>query len=187
MQETTWASAPYLQVRGHIPGLDGVRGLAIALVLFHHLWPWIWDGPVLSVVTRLHHLGWIGVDIFFVLSGFLITGILLDSRGRAGYWRNFIARRALRIFPLYFLFLVVAFAVLPGLLTLLGQADPLLLENRKALPWFVTYMSNHIVLFDDLSVRSLLRTDGVAGVQGGIHESLAITWSLSVEEQFYLA
>ena len=85
--------------------LDGLRGIAILLVLLHHLWP---TKGALSHLGRISEAGWIGVDLFFVLSGYLITGILLDSAGRPHYYRNFIVRRTLRIFPLYYLFLLCA-------------------------------------------------------------------------------
>src|SRR5207245_9386686 len=96
----------------HMPVLDGLRGVAVLLVLLIHA---IW-GPLrpatasIDVVVRaVAYAGWMGVDLFFVLSGFLITGILLDTRGQPGWWPNFIARRALRIFPLYYGALTVLF------------------------------------------------------------------------------
>jgi len=175
-----------IRFRGHLPALDGVRGLAILLVLFHHLWPYEWSNPITSALTRVSHAGWIGVDLFFVLSGFLITGILIDSRGRERYFRTFIARRSLRIFPLYFLFLGIAFGVLPAVLSWIGHPDPVLEENRGALPWFLAYMSNHLTLFTDPVVTSAVGSELVDGLEHGLREFLAITWSLSVEEQFYL-
>lgn len=88
----------------HFPALDGVRGIAILLVMFHHLWPpgSLGHGIIGRVADRAAESGWLGVDLFFVLSGFLITGILVQSRGSPHYFRNFYMRRTLRIFPLYF-------------------------------------------------------------------------------------
>jgi peptidoglycan/LPS O-acetylase OafA/YrhL len=93
-----------------LPALDGIRGLAVPGVMAEHYeirdWPWRagW-----SPVWHAIQLGGSGVDLFFVLSGFLITGILLDTRSRSDYFRSFMLRRALRIFPLYYAALVVIF------------------------------------------------------------------------------
>lgn len=98
----------------HIPALDGVRGIAISLVLAEHL---LWSNPNIGsdrfshVIYSLHTCGWIGVDLFFVLSGFLITGILQDSLHDRHFLRNFYARRALRIFPLYYCFFFVTVGI----------------------------------------------------------------------------
>jgi len=97
-------------VRGHMPALDGMRGIAILLVLAHTF-------DVIQTRNGMGHdidlaldTGWIGVQLFFVLSGFLITGILLDTRSKPHYFRTFWIRRVLRIFPLYFGVLAVATA-----------------------------------------------------------------------------
>lgn len=107
---------PALRAWARIPVLDGIRGLAALLVIVHHFgfgtdpsYP-RWAGRMLSYVASL---GWTGVDLFFVLSGFLITGILLDAKGSEHYFRNFYARRVLRIFPLYYGVLLLTFLVLP--------------------------------------------------------------------------
>jgi peptidoglycan/LPS O-acetylase OafA/YrhL len=102
-------------VRGHIPALDGVRGLAILLVLAVHIRVSPGDLWFDQAFDFVRSGGGIGVDLFFVLSGFLISGILLDSRGGPGYFRAFYFRRVLRIFPLYYLTLAVLFLVLPHL------------------------------------------------------------------------
>lgn len=92
---------------GRLPELDGFRALAIWMVLIHHAFygfarpdgALAWAPPLLmEIIFR----GWLGVDLFFVLSGLLITGILLDSKGRPRYFRNFYSRRILRIVPVYF-------------------------------------------------------------------------------------
>jgi peptidoglycan/LPS O-acetylase OafA/YrhL len=81
-----------------VPQLDALRGLAILWVIAHN------TTEKFGTVGWLHPLldrGWVGVELFFALSGFLITGILLDTKGSAGYFGNFYARRVLRILPLY--------------------------------------------------------------------------------------
>ena len=100
--------------RGIFPDSTGSAGSPVLMVMFHH-----WTFLELSTnrldlwVAKFLHGGWAGVDFFFVLSGFLITGILLDSAGRPNFFRDFYARRTLRIFPLYYAFLF-AFIVLPA-------------------------------------------------------------------------
>src|SRR5437868_9243746 len=85
--------------RTYLPALDGLRGWAVLVVILGHLA----SGFRWNSLAMLAQYGGIGVDLFFVLSGFLITGILLDAKGRAGYLPNFYARRVLRIWPIYFL------------------------------------------------------------------------------------
>ena len=102
----------------HIPlsqrklvALDGVRGLAIVAVMLTHIaMQTVALNPTLRAIFAL---GWSGVDLFFVLSGFLITGILLDTRECSNYFRSFYPRRVMRIFPLYNGFLIVALLVFP--------------------------------------------------------------------------
>src|SRR4029450_13934129 len=110
---------------------------------------------------------WTGVDLFFVLSGFLITGILLDTRGSERYFTTFYARRILRIFPLYYLVLFLAFVVLPKFpalhLEVAGQAD-----LPPQWPYWL-YLTNFSI------------ADG-----GWVHGWVDVGWSLAIEEHFYL-
>lgn len=151
---------------GHTPTLDGLRGVAIVLVLAHNLD--VLDiarhSPVaVHVAKELLYLGWIGVQLFFVLSGYLITRGLIAAQGAPGYFRDFYIKRSLRIFPLYFLSLLAFTWLLP---TAWPQVfGPILPGDR----WLWLYLSNW--------------TEPL-GLGGG--ERLPHFWSLAVEEQFYL-
>ncbi len=110
-QESLQSGPPPPSFRSHIPELDGIRGIAILTVLLYHLFCYSmlhrnWSG-LAHIAARATENFSHGVDLFFVLSGFLITGILLDSRPDPHYFRNFYARRALRILPLYYTVLLV--------------------------------------------------------------------------------
>lgn len=153
--------------------LDGLRGVSIALVLlFHYFVQHIETRPgsLGAYAQKYLSLTWAGVDVFFVLSGFLLGGILLDQRGAENYFRVFYLRRALRIMPPYVLFLVLfalALALLPP------AAHPgmgwLLAEPLPFWP-YVVYLQNFS-----------MAGEGRFGPNFG-----APTWSLAVEEQFYL-
>jgi peptidoglycan/LPS O-acetylase OafA/YrhL len=139
-----------------MPQLDVLRGLAIAMVVVYHgifYSQTHQPGRVANEITRATQVGAMGVNLFFVLSGFLITGILLDAKGRPGYFSNFYVRRALRILPAYLL--TVAALVL------------LHMVSRGGVAVAVTFLAN---------------TNLFAGAQKYLP-----FWSLSVEEQFYLA
>jgi peptidoglycan/LPS O-acetylase OafA/YrhL len=154
---------------GHLACLDGLRGVAIALVMFHHFTIYGGMRPDIGVDRLYYALGqsaWWGVDLFFVLSGFLITGILIEARGSPGYFRIFYARRSLRIFPLYYGVLIVAFWAVPLLVT----PSPAFEGEMLAQSWYWTYLVNF---------RTAI--NGWPAFLG-----LGHFWSLAVEEQFYL-
>lgn len=146
--------------RQHFGALDGLRGVAILLVLLHGFDVIQPSGFFEHALDDSLDLGWIGVQLFFVLSGFLITGILLDTRQATGYYRSFFKRRFLRIFPLYYGILIVAFVLLPSL------AGPI--DGSAHEWWLWIYVANFTAPFG-------------AGVPAFPH-----FWSLCVEEQFYL-
>ncbi|MEO8103866.1 MAG: acyltransferase, partial [Betaproteobacteria bacterium] len=147
------------------PALDGLRGLAILLVLVHQFSLLEPQGDVLSFMfSNISNVGWTGVQLFFALSGFLITGILLDTRHAQNYYSGFYARRTLRIFPLYFIVLAVAFLVVPAI----GVVPPKLAADQPNQIWLWTYTSNW------------------ATVMGVGSKAFPHYWSLAVEEQFYL-
>lgn len=152
-----------------IPALDGVRGLAILLVLVFHFTiygGWQPSGFSERAYYALASGGWIGVDLFFVLSGFLITGILFDTRESTTFFRSFYARRILRIFPLYYAVLAIFFILIP-LFVDLGTAFR---QFQAGQGWYWSYLVNVKVALADW----------------GEFYHLGHFWSLAVEEQFYL-
>lgn len=151
-----------------IAGLDGVRGLAVlAVTLFRFGMP-LQDGtPGGDGVSWVFGKGERGVDLFFVLSGFLITGILYDAKGAGHYFRDFFVRRSLRIFPLYFGVLFAAFVLLPAVWpAVTDHTEP----ARSRQEWLWTYTTN-----------VCLSLDGRWSLGSFNH-----FWSLAVEEHFYL-
>ncbi len=112
-----------LHSRLHVPALDGIRGIAILLVDVYHSvrYAGIQPTAALDQLFLLGRVGWSGVDLFFALSGFLITGILYDAKGKDRYFRHFYATRILRIFPLYYGFWCFFFVILPSLTLRGGQ------------------------------------------------------------------
>src|SRR5579871_5042247 len=99
----------------HVPALDGIRGLAIlAVIAFHARVVFTSTSEMPALVFQFLSQGRLGVTLFFVLSGFLITGILLDTRESAAYFRRFYLRRVLRIFPLYFAYLFLILLAVRG-------------------------------------------------------------------------
>ena len=157
------ASVPGKARRRRFLALDGVRGLAVIAVLVTHASYAIHN----RIVFRVFQMGWTGVDLFFVLSGFLITGILLDTRSAVNRAGSFYARRVLRIFPIYYLTLGLALLAQARWAWVAADADMPTLGSR--LP-YLFYYTNFISLWHH----------GIA------HQTLlSHFWSLAVEEQFY--
>lgn len=146
-----------LEPRKHYSALDGLRGIAILLVVFYHNFGFI----------KYFFFGWLGVDLFFVLSGFLITDILLNTVNKPGYFKNFYAKRILRIFPLYYLSLILFLLVLPRI-----NGFPLdfsfYIDHQW---WYWTYLQNWFVIFHNVGYTTT---------------AIQHYWSLAVEEQFYI-
>lgn len=134
-----------------VPELDALRGVAVVIVLLFHLDP------------LRYFPGWSGVDLFFVLSGYLITSIILRDVGSPGFFRTFYVRRALRIWPIYYLVVFGLVALNP----FLAQPDPL-----SGLRYVLTYTQNVPMYWE--------------GAAPPGHVALVHTWTLAIEEQFYL-
>src|SRR5688500_13084668 len=123
----------------HIPALDGLRGVAILLVMSYHLTVMDRHAPLDRAIGEVLYWSWWGVDLFFVLSGFLITRILLDARSTGAPLRNFYARRALRIFPLYYAVVFAIFVLLPLVPHPTAQN---LSDVTGSQAWYWLYLSN---------------------------------------------
>lgn len=158
-----------MATRTYMPALDGLRAIAFLQVFFFHaLWRLkdISGGERLLSLLRPFVFGWAGVDLFFVLSGFLITLGLVKSLDKAGYFKRFYIKRLLRIFPLYYATIFAVFLALPMVYPNAPKTYPGLYENSLA---FVFNVQNWVMALTttDLSVLSHF-------------------WSLAIEEQFYL-
>jgi peptidoglycan/LPS O-acetylase OafA/YrhL len=156
----------------HETAIDGLRGVAIlAVMLFHFTMYEHSARPLYRSALTVAGAGWAGVDVFFALSGFLITGILLDTKGRPCFFRTFYLRRALRIFPLYY-------TVVAGVMLVLGLTlatrDPEVRDLFGRQLWLWTYSIN---IEGALSGRWDFNAGGLF---------LNHFWSLAIEEQFYL-
>src|SRR5579864_1670769 len=148
--------------KDRFPALDGLRGFAVIWVMLHHFGAELTQGhdAIGWLLYWPQRLGWAGVDLFFVLSGFLITGILREHRDAPNYFAAFYAHRTLRIFPALLLLLLLAIIILPRLG--LAEAEP------PIWPQFV-FLSNFGLVMP------------IGDVEYG-----GVTWSLSIEEQFYV-
>ncbi|MBA2746545.1 MAG: acyltransferase [Flavisolibacter sp.] len=145
--------------RVYYPALDVLRGLAICFVVFYHNFESV----------SFFRFGWMGVDLFFVLSGYLITDLLLKTRENKFFFRNFYIRRVLRIFPLYYLVLIAFFTLAPLIFSQQGPNTTFsyYTENKA---WFLMYFQNWLLVEKGPPPMPFL----------------AHFWSLAVEEQFYM-
>jgi peptidoglycan/LPS O-acetylase OafA/YrhL len=160
------------QAQPRIPELDGLRGLAIFLVLLcHYVYAWPYGTPHSwsSRIATLTEEGQTGVDLFFVLSGFLIGGILLNSRSSPRYYKTFYVRRFYRIIPLFYGWVVLFWLASPN--------APLHFENHigefraGSIPYWVYFIFIQNFVLGYTPAQAIW---------------LGSTWSLAVEEQFYL-
>lgn len=147
--------------------LDGMRGFATILVVSYHVFKrgdYFTTNGILHFITGLTLYGWYALDTFFVLSGFLITGILLRTKGEQHFFRNFYVRRSLRVFPLYYFTLIVILSLMPLLDSEYVSQIP------GILPYLLFYQQNWLYFWGNLHLTIFL----------------SVTWSLAIEEQFYL-
>jgi peptidoglycan/LPS O-acetylase OafA/YrhL len=150
LQRPTWLPS-------YLPELDGLRGLAILAVVLYHCHPRL-EGTWIYYASLW---GWAGVIVFFLLSGFLITSILLVARDKPHYFHNFHARRALRIWPVYVLVLAVVYLNAPWFI------GPSVVDAVKAAPWlaYIFFVQNLFHL--------------------ALPPALGPSWALAIEEQYY--
>jgi peptidoglycan/LPS O-acetylase OafA/YrhL len=164
--EVAPAQAVHQATAAHLPALDAVRGLSMLMVAVYHM-TFIrptnaFESGIVFVMQGL----WVSVDIFFALSSFLITGILLDSVHKPGYFKKFWARRSLRVFPLYFLIVIFSLLILPYL----NHPKMSNFGRIKGDEWYYWFYLQNIPI-----------------AWGGFrHAILDVTWTLAIEEQFYL-
>ncbi|HYE53315.1 MAG TPA: acyltransferase [Chitinophagaceae bacterium] len=154
-----------------IPELDGLRGIAILLVVsFHYISNQLTGrtDPVSRVLQKATGFGWVGVDLFFILSGFLIGNILIANKHSSNYFKTFYIRRLVRIVPNYFLLLVVFLVI-----------------------WNTAYFSNNYFITSHNVIPAwsyflMVHNFFMAAAHSLGNDALSITWSIGIEEQFYL-
>lgn len=162
-----WTST---RIAGRIAEVDGLRGVAILIVVFYHYVTAIGAPrhPLWGIVTISTHLFWSGVDLFFVLSGFLIAGILIDSAQSKNYFKTFYLRRFHRIFPLYFGWLALFYA---GIYFDVDSRLGVQIFRTSVPLWlYPLFLQNNAPLWFKLESPLWM----------------AMSWSLAVEEQFYV-
>jgi peptidoglycan/LPS O-acetylase OafA/YrhL len=151
----------------HVPALDGLRGTAILLVVFFHYgFPELVEGSIPWYLVRpIVRLGWSGVDLFFVLSGFLICRVLLSETSIPRFW----LRRAARTMPLYFLMLLIfLFGIALQRSALVNLPQLFHVDLRSLWVYFILMQNNHFAIY------------------GAANNFISVSWSLAIEEQFYL-
>ncbi|HEY9138880.1 MAG TPA: acyltransferase [Terriglobus sp.] len=156
--------------RARFPALDGLRAIAICGVFADHYGGGSHGGAILNMLNVLRGYGWLGVDLFFVLSGFLITGILYDTLDDSRYFLRFFARRSLRIFPIYYLVFAIIALLTPFLLY----------QWRWGHALFLIYMGNFLGNYDFSYYEFVSRRSHTFLI------GISHFWSLCVEEQFYM-
>ncbi|MGO9639774.1 MAG: acyltransferase family protein [Candidatus Acidiferrales bacterium] len=168
--------------KARVPELDGLRGIAISLVLIFHYFffspapdhhPTEWIRRAYAFPERFATLGWSGVDLFFVLSGFLIGGILLDARGSPDYFKTFYARRVFRILPIYYAWIAAYILAM----ALAGRFLETRLPGGAAWETWSS-MAAQILFLQNFRTLAYSSAIGATWFQP--------TWSLAIEEQFYL-
>lgn len=159
-----------IDFKSRFPALDGIRAVAIIMVFALHYGGGTHGGALLGLINQIRLRGWIGVDLFFTLSGFLITGILYDTRTDSHYFKRFFARRSVRIFPIFYLVFSI-FLILTPILHYQWKSGHLL---------FLLYLGN-LSLAADPSLEVIRSSTHPVWSAHLVH-----FWSLCVEEQFYL-
>lgn len=153
----------------HQPELDGIRGIALLAVMFSHAGPYIQSDTLTGKLLNYAMVpGWSGVELFFVLSGFLITGILLKTKAAGNYFSSFYMRRFLRIFPIYYFVVTLGLLLAPHSSWWNSLLPPL--EKTRIAYYF--YLQNWPVFWNHANFMPV-------SVFGHF-------WSLAVEEQFYI-
>jgi len=159
-----------INFKDRFPALDGIRALAVTMVFLVHYGGGSHGGKILQYANLVRGYLWVGVDLFFVLSGFLITGILYDTRNDSKFFRRFFARRSLRIFPIFYMTAAVLLALTP-FLSYQWRAGHLL---------FLIYMGNYLANYNFAYYEVTSRNHPL------FTAFLGHLWTLCVEEQFYL-
>jgi peptidoglycan/LPS O-acetylase OafA/YrhL len=168
---------------GRLAPLDGLRGFGVLMILIYHFYSFAvlvvepGHSRIDRITAYLIEFSWTTVDLFFVLSGFLITSILLEAKEKTNFFRFFYARRFLRVFPLYYLFLLVVIFVIAAIPALRDDRTAAIMGDHQW--WYWGYLVNvwlpihgyHLAQFDQLNVALYGNSQ---------------FWSLAVEEQFYL-